>query len=183
MRAMVTASDWLPPRTKNWVSSCPTAKPTWPPEPRANTSTAPTAGRVSYPNSSQLRAQYGSRPSAPSKGSSGNPTPMQVSTKSPHQGYFDGSPSERPSRFNQSIHLRSRASWRPIANLASVIQGAYRGDKCRAAPALFCGLCRVVGSLYSEPVKFAVDRIVALETLCVPIAEWFALWPRRDVAT
>ena len=41
---------------------------------------------------------------------------MQVSTKSPHQGFFLGSPKLRPSRFSQSIsHDRLRASLRPPA--------------------------------------------------------------------
>ena len=44
---------------------------------------------------------------------------VQVSTKSPHHGVLDGSPKERPSRFNQFIsQVRSPASLRPRAVLA-----------------------------------------------------------------
>jgi len=57
MRAIVTASDWLPPSTKKCVSSWPMTKPTWPPERREKISTATVIGFVSRPNSSQLRAQ------------------------------------------------------------------------------------------------------------------------------
>ena len=76
-------------------------------------------------------------PGAPSSGSSGSPMRMQVSTKSPHHGFFDGSPNERLSRFSQSISQeRSRVSWRPRADLASVIQGKGPGGVTYAAQAV-----------------------------------------------
>jgi hypothetical protein len=72
--------------------------------------------------------------SAPNMGSPGSATRMQVSRKSPHQGFFDGSPRVRPSRFSQSISQdRPRASWRPRAVLASVIQGKGPGGATDAA--------------------------------------------------
>ncbi len=53
---------------------------------------------------------------------------MLVSPKSPHQGFFLGSPKARPSRFSQSIsQLRSRASMRRSVVFAFVIHGKAPG--------------------------------------------------------